>query len=58
MLPMLSAHKMCFSVSHVLLCFACVVQEDCEKLAGFLEEELGKHWDGSSASASVMAMIH
>lgn len=56
--PLLSAHKWCFSVSLMLLCCAYVVQEDCEKLAGFLEEELGKHWDGSSASASVMAMIH
>ncbi|XP_042561719.1 nuclear receptor-binding protein 2 [Clupea harengus] len=39
-------------VHHAFIC-----EEDCEKLAGFLEEALGKHWEGSSASTSVTAVM-
>ena len=44
-------------MSLIFLYCACAVQEDCEKLAGFLEEALGKHWEGSSASTSVTAVM-
>uniref|UniRef100_W5JY95 Nuclear receptor binding protein 2 n=1 Tax=Astyanax mexicanus TaxID=7994 RepID=W5JY95_ASTMX len=31
---------------------------DCEKLACFLEDALGKHWAGASASSAAMVILH
>ncbi|XP_036451852.1 nuclear receptor-binding protein 2 [Colossoma macropomum] len=37
---------------------AFISEEDCEKLTCFLEDALGKHWGGASASSAAMVMMH
>lgn len=45
------------SLTTIWLC-ADVGQDDCEKLACFLEEALGKHWGGASTSPSSIVLMH
>ncbi|KAI4900330.1 hypothetical protein NFI96_028617 [Prochilodus magdalenae] len=37
---------------------AFISEEDCEKLACFLEDALGKHWAGATATSAAMMMMH
>lgn len=37
---------------------AFISEEDCEKLACFLEDALCKHWSGTSTSPTAMAVMY